>query len=231
MHLKLSESQAQSSEPEIIKEESRNNNTFVPSNQNSLEMEILEKVLKSNINESAVTEPPNSSKIGKYVAIDCEMVGTGMDGATSVLARVSIVNYHGHLILDEYVKAKEKITDYRSWVSGIYPYHLETASDFESVQKKIADILKGRILVGHALKNDLKVLMLKHSRSMIRDTSIYPPFKKYAKGRHPSLKTLAKEILGLDIQDGKHCSIQDAKTTMLLFKKVKDQWEIKFRNK
>lgn len=29
--------------------------------------------------------------------------------------------------------------------------------DFKTVQKEVADILKGRILVGHALRNDLKV--------------------------------------------------------------------------
>lgn len=29
--------------------------------------------------------------------------------------------------------------------------------DFKTVQKEVAGILKGRILVGHALRNDLKV--------------------------------------------------------------------------
>lgn len=29
--------------------------------------------------------------------------------------------------------------------------------DFQTVQKEVADILHGRILVGHALRNDLKV--------------------------------------------------------------------------
>lgn len=29
--------------------------------------------------------------------------------------------------------------------------------DFKTVQKEVAEILKGRILVGHALQNDLKV--------------------------------------------------------------------------
>jgi RNA exonuclease 4 len=85
--------------------------------------------------------------------------------------------------------------------------------------------------VGHALKNDLKVLMLKHPANMTRDTSKYLPFKKYAKGKHPALKTLAKELLGLEIQSGKHCSVEDAKVAMLIFKKVKNEWESKFKNK
>lgn len=34
---------------------------------------------------------------------------------------------------------------------------LSTAKDFRIVQKKVAELIKGRILVGHALRNDLKV--------------------------------------------------------------------------
>lgn len=33
------------------------------------------------------------------------------------------------------------------------------AKDFIMVQRKVAELLKGRILVGHALHNDLKVSM------------------------------------------------------------------------
>lgn len=38
----------------------------------------------------------------KYVAIDCEMVGTGEDGKESALARVSIVNKFGIALLDTF---------------------------------------------------------------------------------------------------------------------------------
>lgn len=56
---------------------------------------------------------------GKYLAIDCEMVGVGIDGSESSLARVSLVNYHGVVQLDEYVKQREKVVDYRTRYSGI----------------------------------------------------------------------------------------------------------------
>ncbi len=61
----------------------------------------------------------HSEKTGKYLAIDCEMVGVGDGGYRSILARVSIVNYHGHVIMDKYVLPTEKVTDYRTAVSGI----------------------------------------------------------------------------------------------------------------
>jgi RNA exonuclease 4 len=83
-------------------------------------------------------------KLGKYVAIDCEMVGAGAEGKTSILARVSIVNFHCQTILDVFVKPQEKITDYRTKVSGITPKLLINAETFKSVQIKVGEILKDR---------------------------------------------------------------------------------------
>ena len=51
--------------------------------------------------------------------MDCEMVGVGIDGSDSILARVSIVNVHGKCVYDKYVRPTEKVTDYRTEVSGI----------------------------------------------------------------------------------------------------------------
>ena len=64
--------------------------------------------------------------MGKFVAIDCEMVGVGPGGLDSALARVSIVNFNGAVLLDAYVKPLEKVTDYRTHVSGIHPKHLDS---------------------------------------------------------------------------------------------------------
>ena len=61
------------------------------------------------------------NRIGRYVAIDCEMVGIGPNGVQSALARVTIVNYYGVIILDKYVRPMERITDFRTEVSGITP--------------------------------------------------------------------------------------------------------------
>jgi len=49
------------------------------------------------------------------------MVGVGIDGKESSLARVSIVNYHGVVLLDEIVKQRERVVDYRTQWSGIRP--------------------------------------------------------------------------------------------------------------
>jgi RNA exonuclease 4 len=60
-----------------------------------------------------------SFRPGKYVALDCEMVGIGIDGTESSLARVSLVNYHGAVLLDEFVKQRERVVDYRTRHSGV----------------------------------------------------------------------------------------------------------------
>lgn len=53
------------------------------------------------------------------------MVGVGGEEAErSVLARASVVNFHGEQIYDSFVKPKEDVTDYRTWVSGVAPRHM-----------------------------------------------------------------------------------------------------------
>ncbi|KAK9392365.1 RNA exonuclease 4 [Crotalus adamanteus] len=161
----------------------------------------------------------------KAVAIDCEMVGVGPTGEDSILARVSVVNLFGKCIYDKYVKATEKVTDYRTAVSGIRPEHLKTGEDFKTVQKDVADILRGRILVGHALHNDLKILFLDHPKKKIRDTQRYKPFKKQVKSLRPSLKLLCDKLLNVKVQTSEHSSVQDAQAAMRLYTLVKKQWE------
>ena len=67
---------------------------------------------------------------GTYVAMDCEMVGVGPKGSESVLARCSIVNWHGAVLLDTFVRPQEKVTDYRTWVSGVRAKDLKGAPSF-----------------------------------------------------------------------------------------------------
>jgi len=170
-------------------------------------------------------------EIGKYVGIDCEMVGVGGEEDRSVLARVSIVNFHGTQVYDSFVRPKEFVTDWRTHVSGVSSKHMATAREFEDVQKDVADILKDRIIIGHAIKNDLEAVMLGHPKKDIRDTSRFSGFRKYSAGRTPSLKKLAKEVLGIDIQGGEHSSIEDARATMLLFRRHKSAFDTEHAQK
>ncbi|XP_073397260.1 RNA exonuclease 4 [Dendrobates tinctorius] len=161
----------------------------------------------------------------RTVAMDCEMVGVGTDGEESILARVSIVNQFGKCIYDKFVKPTERVTDYRTAVSGIRPKDVKNGEDFKVVQKEVSEILKGRILVGHAVHNDLKIFFLDHPKKATRDTQKYKPFKQKVKSSRPSLKLLCEKILNVKVQSGEHCSIQDAQAAMRLYTMEKKNWE------
>lgn len=57
------------------------------------------------------------------LAIDCEMVG--IRGNNNMLARVSIINEHGEIVMDKNVKPTVEMVDYRAYVSGIRPKDIE----------------------------------------------------------------------------------------------------------
>ncbi|KAI8942322.1 hypothetical protein NX059_000401 [Plenodomus lindquistii] len=175
---------------------------------------------------------------GKYVALDCEMVGVGPEpNRDSALARVSLVNFHGHQVYDSYVQVPRNIqvTDYRTAVSGIEPKHLrpDVARTFDEVRSDLKVLLAGRILVGHAVKNDLDVLILKHDSRFIRDTSKFSKFRALAAkpGWTPGLKMLADKLLGVQIQVGAHSSVEDARATMALYRLDKPDFEQEIRQK
>ncbi|XP_051733809.1 RNA exonuclease 4 [Ctenopharyngodon idella] len=187
--------------------------------------------LKCNteVTDKALVKEHGFEGLTRAVAMDCEMVGVGLDGQESILARVSIVNHFGKCIYDKYVKPTEKVTDYRTAVSGIRPADIENGADFKTVQKEVAQILEGRILVGHAIHNDLKILLLGHPKKMIRDTQKYKPFKERVKSSRPALRVLSKKILNVEVQKGEHSSVQDAQATMRLYTMVKKQWEAELK--
>ncbi|NWX96785.1 REXO4 exonuclease, partial [Nothoprocta ornata] len=181
--------------------------------------------------EQVLVKEKASEGLTKAVAMDCEMVGVGPKGEDSIVARVSIVNQFGKCVYDKYVKPTEEVTDYRTAVSGIRPENIKTGEDFKVVQKEVADILNGRILVGHALHNDLKVLFLDHPKKKIRDTQKYKPFRQRVKNVRPSLKLLCERLLNVRVQTSEHCSIQDAQAAMRLYTLEKRHWEAALKDK
>eukprot|EP01052_Picozoa_sp_SAG31_P039880 SAG31_NODE_5633_length_2412_cov_1.780804_1_plen_284_part_00 len=80
------------------------------------------------------------------IAMDCEMVGVGPGGKRSMLARVAIVcGATGATLCDLHVQPMEKVTDYRTFVSGVRPYQLRKehgAVKFKAAQAKVARLLQ-----------------------------------------------------------------------------------------
>jgi RNA exonuclease 4 len=232
---------AQSSQPQDVPKATITPSLALWAEDNGISSEALAEAYGLGIKDTSMikdvsTVKPNQGltpdlELGKYLAIDCEMVGVGADGYESALARVSIVDFHGRQVYDSYVRPRERVTDWRTHVSGIAPKHMHAARTFDDVQKQVAELMKGRILVGHDLKHDLQALMLEHPSKLIRDTARFSGFRKYGHGPKPALRVLAKEILDVEIQTGQHSSIEDARVSMLLFRRHKPGFDVEHANK
>ena len=181
----------------------------------------------------------------EVVAIDCEMVGVGPEGKGNALAHVAIVDFDGKQIYNMYVIPRggiHSITNYRTKHSGITRNLLSNprmrAKPFEEVKSEVHVILKDKIIVGHGLINDFKVLEYIPDDGSVWDTTLIDEYMK----NHPDnidlpedskrrqakkLKVLAKEIANNNIQknvrnaSGKpkgHSPLEDARASMNLYR-------------
>jgi RNA exonuclease 4 len=160
------------------------------------------------------------------------MVGVGALGTRSSVARVTLVAWDGSIILDEMIRQVQEVTDYRTFVSGITSEDLENATwTLAGIREKLQEMLADKILVGHALKNDLRALGISHPWYNTRDTAKYEQFMyvRFDDGVlwPKKLKELAKTRLNRDIQQPgvPHCPKEDALAAMDLYKLVSKNWE------
>ncbi|PAA58395.1 hypothetical protein BOX15_Mlig032549g3, partial [Macrostomum lignano] len=155
---------------------------------------------------------PSSPMFG----LDCEMVVTeGPAGESSQqheLARATLVDESGRILLDQLVKPANPVLNYLTAKSGITREMLDKATvTLAEVQDQLAQLLPpNAILVGHSLNCDLHALRLYHPSCI--DTSVV--FNLSGHRRHKSsLKSLAQRFLGRDIQSDDavgHNSAEDA---------------------
>ena len=96
--------------PIDLKKVKQTNKKITVSTKTPKASKLVNKAAKTPIKESH-TEAINLVDI---VGMDCEMVGAGEDGEESMLARVSIVDYKGKIILDTFVSETEPVTHYRT---------------------------------------------------------------------------------------------------------------------
>jgi RNA exonuclease 4 len=175
------------------------------------------------------------------IAIDCEMMQSNIG---QVLGRVSVVDYEGVIILDTFVCYPEPVTIKSTDrpYSGIDWGDIEPqngAQPFLEVQAQLTELLRGRIVIGHDIEKDLKVISINLPSKIlrlqgivvpgtpntlsvtIRDTQKYSGYRQYASlgaNQGPSLKNLALHVLGRQIKQGQVSSVEDAVATMEIYR-------------
>lgn len=186
-------------------------------------------------NQRKMSSRPHDAPMKKrdiYFALDCEMVGIGRGGVDSALARVSIINWDNEIVLDTFVQVSDNVTDYRTYISGIRKEDIESISAMPLIEVRtvVQNILRGKVLIGHGLENDLKALGIKHPWCDMRDTAAYRPLmKEVLPGAFAprKLRDLASDVLGLKIQEpGRaHNPVEDAMASMEIYKHERNTWE------
>ncbi|KAL2037145.1 hypothetical protein N7G274_010141 [Stereocaulon virgatum] len=153
------------------------------------------------------------------LAMDCEMCL--VQGGEMALTRISLVEWDGSVLMDEFVKPDEPIIDYLTPYSGITPAKLANVhTTLTDIQGRLIEEIKSKhILVGHSLNSDLMALKMTHP--FVVDTSILYPHPR-GPPMKSSLKWLAQKYLGREIQKGHgkegHDSIEDARACLDLVK-------------
>lgn len=156
----------------------------------------------------------------RLIAMDCEMV-TGISG--QLLAQAVVVDWRGDVLYNRYVRIREPVVDYATRYSGIRPYDVSlyapNTAEFEEVRNAVRDLLKvdGRVLVGHALVNDMRALNLDVPPERRRDTQRL--LRRICK--RTSLASLAYDLLGIpSLQSVEHNAVQDARATVAVYLRV-----------
>jgi RNA exonuclease 4 len=196
---------------------------------------------RNKAKQVAAVETLTLEEQAQYVALDCEMVGVGLYGQASAVARVTLVGWNGEVIMDELIKPEQPVTDYRTFVSGIteqdlFGEHATNIMNLTECQALVRAHVEGKILVGHALKNDLYALGVRHPWQMTRDTAKYEPFMQVRfddgvlwprKLRDLVHEKLHNKICFADFQEPgqSHSSYDDALAALELYKVVRNKWE------
>ena len=148
-------------------------------------------------------------KLTNILSMDCEFVNSGL---TQILARVSIVNFYGQVVMDTLVAPSLPVTDWLTHITGITEDMVRKAPSYQEVNKKVIDMISGRTIVGHSLHCDIQKfssLWRFPTPVQVIEISEFEPYMRLNKTKI-GLKQLAKDHLNAKIQESAHSSIIDA---------------------
>ncbi|CAK62273.1 unnamed protein product (macronuclear) [Paramecium tetraurelia] len=174
--------------------------------------------------------PGSQNQTGSILAIDCEMVECKNEIGASVqmLARITVVNYNGYVVLDQYYKPRFKVRNYITRISGITPQIIKDKPVYNDFEKqKLQLLFKDKTIIGHTLKSDFDAMefdLFNESRLF----EIRGGIKQYSQ-LNKGLKKMCLKYLGQNIQQGQHSSEIDARATLFIFRKFRNEINLHYK--
>ncbi|TBU64814.1 hypothetical protein BD310DRAFT_287338 [Dichomitus squalens] len=145
-----------------------------------------------------------------------------------MVARVTLTDYRGRVLLDTFVRPTQPVCDYRTSETGLQAHHLADAPVFIDVQRQVASIIRDKILVGYALWEFLSVMGLAHPAINTRDTALFMSFRRtlgYRPGAMVPLTTLVQQFMGRNIGQHGDIPVERARAALDLFRSCEQIWE------
>lgn len=145
------------------------------------------------------------------------------------LLRITAIDFFsGEEAFDILVKPKGEVLDLNTRWSGVAEIK-EEALSFEDSMALLGEVIDANtVMIGHGLENDMNAMRLIHTK--IVDTAILYPKHKATPTFRYSLKQLAFQYLGRNIQSGQHDSGEDSLAAIDVTKHFIEQ-ELDWRNK
>ncbi|KAF2072195.1 hypothetical protein CYY_006492 [Polysphondylium violaceum] len=169
-------------------------------------------------------EESDDKSATKYLAIDCKVLE--VEGNKSSIGKICIANQFGNIIYEKVVIPLENVIDYRTKYTGLTRDIINRKGvKFFEVQKEVEKILRDKIIIGHDLNEDLKVLKLTYKKKQLRDALHFPQFFNPTTKEQDSLKNISKRELKFSPDRWEVDGVRDAKLCMLLYLKCKKEWE------
>uniref|UniRef100_A0AC35TKU0 Exonuclease domain-containing protein n=1 Tax=Rhabditophanes sp. KR3021 TaxID=114890 RepID=A0AC35TKU0_9BILA len=163
-----------------------------------------------------------TSSVPEKVALDVEFIGVIVNGEEKrYAARVVILNYDKKVIYNKFIRCDPDLRyDYHTEQNGITKKDVESGEHFRVVKREIQLIIENRIVIGHRLHTDFKLLEIKHPRHLQRDTYTYRGFQKKLKIKtnDPSLHQLCADVLRHHVKEKIYDALRDTKLVIELYK-------------
>ncbi|KAI0932515.1 hypothetical protein AcW2_001121 [Taiwanofungus camphoratus] len=182
----------------------------------------------AHASSSKSSRSPKFYSSGKYVAVAAQVVYYGIISRLPMVARVTMSDYRGAVILDTFVRPTQPISDYRTAETGLQPVILASAPTFIDVQRQVAALIKDKILIGYSLWHFLSVMGLSHPAIDTRDVALFMAFRRSLRSRANvilPLVTLVNRFMGRNIGLHGELPLEHARAALDLFRSSEQIWE------